>query len=117
MTTTDDAERDRLDQATSGVRFYDRSGRRIRYSEYSHLREDPSYRVLARDRVAGGEVVTAWLGTDQGPGDPGDPPSVFGTVTIDAAGSLVDGQELFSASEAEAFANHAQVVARRRSTG
>ena len=105
-----DFEDNRLDQAFADIPLHDRRGRRIGYSEFRRLRSDPGYRFLARDRVGEVEVVTAWLGMDQGEGDP---PWIFGTVTLAPGGGLVDDEEVFASTEAEAAANHVEVLNRR----
>ncbi|MCW2843406.1 MAG: hypothetical protein JWN22_1322 [Nocardioides sp.] len=106
----DHSEKDRLDKAFADIGLYDREGRRIPYSEFRRLRQDHSYRFLARDKVGDVEVVTAWLGMDQGDHDR---PWIFGTATLAADGTLVDDRELFASTEDEAVANHAEVLAGR----
>jgi hypothetical protein len=101
---------ERLDEAFAELSVYDRRGRRIDYTEYRQLRSDPDYRFLARDRVNGGEVVTAWLGLDQGDAEE---PWIFGTVTLAADGTLLDDEEVFTSTEDQALATHAEVLARR----
>lgn len=101
---------ERLNEAFAELSVYDREGRRIDYTEYRRLRGDPDYRFLARDRVSGGEVVTAWLGLDQGDAEE---PWIFGTVTLAADGTLLDNEEVFSSTEDAARATHAEVRARR----
>jgi hypothetical protein len=103
---------ERLNEAFAKLPVYDRQVRRINYTEYRRLHADPLYRFLARDLVNGGEVVTAWLGLDQGDGDE---PWIFGTVTLSADGTLLDDEEIFSATEDLARATHAEVLARRAS--
>lgn len=106
----DDSEQDRLDKAFVDIGLYDRRGRRIPYSEFRRLRGDDTYRFLSRDKVGNLEVVTAWLGMDQGDHDQ---PWIFGTVTLASNGALVGEEERFASTEEEATANHAEVLAVR----
>lgn len=105
-----DSEQDRLDKAFADIGLYDRQGRRHPYSEFRRLREDHAYRFLARDKVGNFEVVTAWLGMDQGDHDQA---WIFGTVTLASNGAPVGEEELFASTEEEATANHAEVLAMR----
>ena len=101
----------------SAEEFYDRAGTRVDYATWRRLRDDPGYRFVVRDRVGDLEVVTAWLGRDQGPFADTEVPQIFGTVTRAADGALLDEEELFAGTETEARANHAAVLGRRRSDG
>lgn len=95
------------------VAFFDRSGRRVALERWMELRADPAYRFLRRTAVADGvEVITAWLGTDQGDGLGGEP-LTFGTVTYRAATGRFTG-ERFAATEDQALADHDEQVARER---
>ena len=85
------------------VEIYVRDGRRISVSEFTALRRDRTYRFLARDRWRAVEVVTAWLGLDQG-GGPDWPPMIFGTAVVGGD------REIFAATESEARANHAALL-------
>lgn len=106
----DTPDLDSLNELFSELRAYDRQGQRIDYSQYRRLHADLSYRILARDAVGELEVVTAWLGLDQGDADR---PWIFGTVTLSRQDPAVDEQEIFSSAEAEALTTHAEVLALR----
>lgn len=95
--------------------FWDRIGSAISLETFRQLRADLAYRFLAREDVKGWEVVTAWLGMDQGTSElDGVPPLIFGTVALrrSATGKsqLWKDREWFAAAEDEALANHATVV-------
>lgn len=110
LTGMDDSTKDRLNKAFARLRVYDRLGRRINYTEYRQLHDDHAYRFLARDKLGDLEVVTAWLGMDQGDADE---PWVFGTVTLASDGTFLDDEEIFASTEDEATAHHAELLARR----
>ena len=86
--------------------FRDRQGRPISLREHLRLHADPGYRFLARVHVNDWEVVTAWLGLDQGDSDPGQPPLIFGTAALLPDGRQLEGRETFASTEDEALANH-----------
>jgi hypothetical protein len=102
-----------LDEVTSvsGVPlFYDRAGQPMTLREYAEKFSDLGYRILAQDTAGGVEVITAWLGIDQGSGLGEEPLLMFGTLVKDPGDP--DGRsEYFSASESEARATHARVRA------
>ena len=98
--------------------FLNREGQRVDLAAFLRLHADPNYRFLRRDQVAGFEVVTAWLGLDQSLGEAAAP-LIFGTIALaeDGAGPRFEGREWLSATEAEALANHEELIGRlRRST-
>lgn len=57
------------------------------------------------------EVVTAWLGINQGPLDDSLEPLIFGTVAPEPDGQLWQDLELLAATEDEARRHHAAVLA------
>ena len=98
--------------------FYDRSGTPIGLDTFTEHFADDTYRFLRRDTVTrpGGErleVVTAWLGVDQSMGE-ADRPLIFGTVALDLErdSTLWENRELWTATEADATAQHAELVER-----
>ena len=113
----DNDDNDPLDSVSGLVGrplFFDLDGAPISAREYSRLREDLSYRVLARELVGDFEVITAWLGTDQGDGTGSAAeaaPLIFGSmprrISTDA---LMDHLEVFASTPAQALANHAALV-------
>lgn len=66
---TSQARSERLDAAFADLDSRDRLGRAITYSDYRRPRADQSYRPISHDRVGHVEVVTMWLGRNQGEGD------------------------------------------------
>lgn len=92
--------------------YFDRDGNEISLDEYTALHEDPDYRKVARDQVGDLEVITNWIGTDQGPFVRQTRPYVFGTIVRDTVtGEYDDRSELFSATQDAARATHARVLA------
>ena len=99
--------------AADAVDFYDREGQPISLQRFIELRHDHDYRFLARTKVGEVEIVTAWLGLDQGPFADEDRPLIFGTAAVsDREGLVHADQEEFSATEAEALAAHQRLVER-----
>jgi hypothetical protein len=89
----------------------DRNGAPITPERHRQLRADPDYRHVARDQVGGMEVITVWLGTDQGPVGHDRWPLVFGSFIWDVqTRSIAAGRELFSATEDEALLSHSRLV-------
>lgn len=90
--------------------FFDRTGASIPLESWLAHRKDLDYRFIARTTVGEQEVITAWLGTDQGAGYPGEPALIFGTIVRHADGSFDDYRERFAATEAEAIEDHEALV-------
>lgn len=95
----------------------DRERRPNAGDEHVRLLADVAYRVV-RETTAptpeGGrvEVVTSWLGTDQGVGVDDAPPLIFGTVVRDTVGDAWrDELEHIHATEDEALAYHERLLA------
>ena len=105
---------------TSGGRpmFFGADGAPISLSAWSELFRDKSSKILARETVGDVEVITAWLGTDQGDATGSvqdEPPLIFGTIPWRAStGEYLDEREVFAATAAQARANHAALVAQLR---
>lgn len=94
------------------VLYFDRDGEPVSLERYLELHRDAGYRFLERTDVGRLEVVTAWLGLDQGFGD-GPDPLIFGTVALDREagdGTLWEDREVFSATEAQAREAHGRLV-------
>ena len=102
--------------------FRDRDGHPLTVRRYAKLSSDLDYKIVARTVVGDREVVTAWLGSDQGPFSDDTRPLIFGTIdqvadrateTAADVDETVHGEE-FSATESEARAVHDGRVARLR---
>lgn len=96
------------------VMFWDRSGNPISVRRAIELRADDTYRYLARESAGDWEVITAWLGTDQGGGDIDDAePLIFGTVARRSHGTHTKywrDLEWLAATEDEALTNHVEMT-------
>ncbi len=97
---------------------FDRDGRPITEDEFHTLHADVAYRVIRQTTVPTPEgrdlqVITSWLGTDQGGGESVAAPLIFGTIGRDSdANTWRDDLEQFHATEGEAVAYHEQVITR-----
>ena len=101
------------DDDDDGVPFYDRTGKRISFEQWSNLISDWEYRIVGydADSIAGWCVSTVWLGHD-----PDEPmyagaqrrPHIFGTLVREPAAP--GGKEFVYATEEEARAGHAERV-------
>jgi hypothetical protein len=89
--------------------FLDRQGQVVSIRRFGELFSDPAYKILDRTDVADLQVVTAWMGTNQGD-HYNDPPLIFGTIVFTPSG-FDDATEHFAATETQALANHAAKVA------
>jgi hypothetical protein len=93
--------------------FYDRDGVAITLRAFGELRENWEYRTVARDAVGDFDVITCWLGTDQGPVwlDEGDAPLIFGSIArTRVSGEFLDEREVFSSSLEAARKQHVKLV-------
>jgi hypothetical protein len=94
------------------IHFYDRAGDPITRERWSVLTRDDSYRRVDMTTLKFGEtlvmVSTVWLGIDHSFGVPGMPISIFETMVFDGPR---DGDQYRYATEDEARAGHAEVVA------
>jgi hypothetical protein len=113
MAQSDQATTTDLDEPSfhsdGSAMFLDRQGQPLSIRRFGELFSDPAYKILERTAVANVQVVTAWLGTNQGDAYD-DPPLIFGTIVFLGTG-FDDSSERFAATEAEALANHAAKVA------
>jgi len=94
--------------------FFNADGAAITMREWSLLFSDKDYKVLERTPVDGFEVITVWMGTDQGdslgPVDE-EPPLIFGTIGYSPASkTYLDHLETFAATATQARANHGALV-------
>jgi len=90
-------------------RYFDADGVAISMGAWARLTQDESYKVLARERVGDFEIITAWLGSDQG--DWAGPPLIFGTTARRlSTNEFLEEQEVFAATAAKALTNHATLV-------
>lgn len=88
--------------------YFNRAAVPIERDEWLRLWSDPGYHLVAHDVVGRTDVRTVWAGL---PADPhSDPPLIFETF---ASGDLEPFRQHY-ATEAEAIAGHAQVVAEFR---
>lgn len=100
--------------ATDRPMFFNADGAAISMHEWSLLFSDADYKVLERTQVDDTEVITVWMGTDQGdslgPVDQ-EPPLIFGTIGyLAATKTYLDHLETFAATAAQARANHGALV-------
>lgn len=101
---------DGLSAITGRHRFFDRAGHPMPFFAWTKAFGDAEGRVLARDDVAGQRVVTVWLGYDSS--DPREGQAlIFGTIICVPN---EDAEETLYATEAEARAGHARIIARLR---
>ena len=92
------------------ILFWDRQGQPITdVLRWGELYEDPEYRFLRRTPVGNGEVITAWLGIDQGYGEEG-PPLIFGTIVSVSGVGFLDNSEVLAATEEDALRHHDEMV-------
>jgi len=100
--------------------YFDADGTAISARTWAGLFSDPSYKILARVQVGDLEVITVWMGTDQGCGAvpvADDPPLIFGTIAWRAStNKYLDDLEVFAATAEQALANHAALAARLRTS-
>jgi hypothetical protein len=93
-----------------GYRRWDKAGREIAFSLFTHLRYEhrDDYRQLASDRVDVGGADYVWVSTvwNGYPVDPDGPPVCFETLIASGGG-----QVFFWRTEAGARAGHHRVVA------
>lgn len=95
---------------SDGPMFFGRDGQPLSMAAWIDRHKDSQYRFLGRERVGDLEVITAWLGTDQGEEDT---PLIFGTIVYDHAADTFDNaREEFTATEAAALDAHARHLAR-----
>lgn len=92
------------------IAYYDRQQNPITTDQYLHLFERRDYRVVVQDRMGDIDVITSWLGMDQGGGFPGEPPLIFGTILYDCVSKEYHSEE-FSATETDALELHRRRVA------
>lgn len=96
-----------------GSIFYDRAGEKISFSRALELKKDLSYKIIARTAVSSGEVITAWLGSNQLEAAPA--PLIFGTIlrrdTVGPDGRFDYDLERLSPDESTARATHELLVA------
>lgn len=109
-------EIDEVVEVEEGSLFWDREGKPLGIGEFGKLKGDKEYAILARSAAGDTEVITAWLGTDQGNHwiDPLEEPLIFGTIEL-RGGEYFN--EEFSASEEEAMRRHEARVAGLRGGG
>lgn len=102
--------------------FRDRQGQPMTLRQFNEAASDLDYRLVARTRIEGDcaniwghgpagdcEVITSWLGTDQGFGF--EPALIFGTI-VRHGGQFDERSERFSPSEEHALATHARMAAK-----
>ena len=104
-------------------RTYDREGRLLSWDEYLDMKyHDPEYRRIGSDMIGDFWVSTVWLGIDHDLSGQG-PPLIFETMVFTgpkdprAADPRPLGEDVYQqryATEAEARAGHAAVVAALR---
>jgi hypothetical protein len=70
------------------IACYSREGQRISLRHVSVLASDPSYKILRRSAVPGGEVISAWLGSDQLDHDDGEDPYILARLCTTMTGLL-----------------------------
>lgn len=92
----------------SGSEFphYNRDGQRIGLAAWGALIEDPSYRMVARSRVAGSLISTVWVGINHNFTDSG-PPLIFETAILEGP---LKNEVWRYATEREAFEGHVKAV-------
>jgi hypothetical protein len=93
----------------TGPLHYDRQGRVISLSDWSHLATQDSYVLVESTDEEGLSVKTCWLGTDQYEvryDKPGDPPLIFSTLSTRPTGRA----EIFTGTEEAARQTHQRVV-------
>ena len=105
------SELDRVWESNGKPLFRDRAGRPITLRTWSELRLETSYRTVERTTVGAHEVITAWLGTDQGCSLDDTPPLIFGTIARNVKEETFDDRsERFAATESDARHNHHRLV-------
>ena len=87
--------------------YYDKAGNPIDLREYARLRGDEAYSRIDRTTIGDVTVSTVWLGLNHQYGN--GAPIIFETMVF---GGELDGEQTRCATEAEAVAGHAAMVAR-----
>jgi hypothetical protein len=99
-------------------KMYGRDGAPLRFAAWAALFEDHEYKVVAQDRLAyaGEEIVvsTVWLGVDHSFGHAARP-LIFETLVFGPEHFPLTDEMLRYATEDEARAGHADILARVRS--
>ena len=92
--------------------YYDRQGNEITDTEeWTRLHGDIDYKRVAFDELPNGRTVsTVWLGVNHNFSGVG-PPIIFETMVFAEPGSYRDLDEMRYATEADAIAGHAAMVA------
>lgn len=94
--------------------YWDRDGEPIGdVLDWAKLTEDWDYKLVASEEVGPWTVRTIWSGVDWSFGD-SERPLIFSTGVWRTAGEINVTEERHWATEAEAIAGHAEVVAARR---
>lgn len=88
--------------------YYDRQGQPIDEHTWATLFGQRGYKQLANEQVGDMGVSTIWLGSDHNWWSPGDPLIIFETMVF---GGALEGHQVRYATESEAFAGHARIVA------
>jgi len=98
--------------AGAALRSFDRRGQPIDIATHDRLLYDEAYCLVARDVIHGVTVSTVWTGVPAPCLDPSSPPLIFQTAAFGA-----EVEEVFCrryATETDAIAGHAEVVAEFR---
>jgi len=92
--------------------FFDREGNPIDVSKWGRFFEDLDYKIVARDVLDDGKVVsTVWMGVDHNYfGDEGDSPIIFETTVFADEDGCTDLYMNRYSTEAEALEGHKHAV-------
>lgn len=91
--------------------YFDRDGKPLSLDRVASKMEDPGYRVLAIEKVGGYRASTVWLGLDHRlPGLGDGAPLIFETTVFEGDGFHDRYCDRY-ATEEQALAGHAAVVA------
>jgi hypothetical protein len=97
----------RMERFNQGDRYFDRTGRPIRWSVWGKLGENEAYRRVAETRVDSVRVSTIWLGINHRFGSPGSP-LIFETMVF--GGQQIEENQWRYSTEEEALEGHQTVV-------